>query len=440
MNRSLTALFAAFEAVLVGAIGVGIVLAPLTVLWGVQYGFALDWTVFWRASADAWLLGHGVDLTVALDPVTAASLPLPGVDAPFTVTIAALGFALLTLLLAVRAGKRVAETHFHWIGYSSALAAFGLVSFGVASSAHYPSAHPSLFQGTVLPTLVFAIGLLIGRLRAHKDPTDDRGSSLRDWVNDWSASTRSVVFFALRGGAAVAFVVIAVAGFAVALLLAVNYATIIRLYEGLHTEVLGGIALTIGELAFLPNVVIWAASWFVGPGFALGAGSAVSPLGTSLGPIPAVPLLGALPTGAYDYGFAGLLVPVVFAFLVAVFARASVSAFLGDGTVMVTRGRRWALLLGASGGMGVVAGSVLGVLAWASAGAAGPGRLAEVGPNPWWVAGLAFLEVGIGALLGLLAGRGAAAGGAGASGDTSVAPGRGSDAVDSPVRAASRGH
>ena len=52
MNRSLTALFAAFEATLVVAIGIGISLAPLTVLWGVQYGFSSDWLVFWRAAVD----------------------------------------------------------------------------------------------------------------------------------------------------------------------------------------------------------------------------------------------------------------------------------------------------------------------------------------------------------------------------------------------------
>ena len=112
MNRRLTALFAAFEALLVVAIGVGIPLAPLTVLWGAQFGFGVDWGAFWRASVDIWLIGHGVDVTVTLDPTTAAALGYPGAGDPFTITIAALGLGMLTLMLAVRAGRRVAETRY----------------------------------------------------------------------------------------------------------------------------------------------------------------------------------------------------------------------------------------------------------------------------------------------------------------------------------------
>ena len=82
MNRRLTALLAAFEALLVVAIGVAIPLLPLTLLWAFQYGLAIDWTVFWRASVDIWLLGHGVDVRLTLDPLAAAALGLPGAEAP----------------------------------------------------------------------------------------------------------------------------------------------------------------------------------------------------------------------------------------------------------------------------------------------------------------------------------------------------------------------
>jgi hypothetical protein len=55
-------------------------------------------------------------------------------------------------------------------------------------------------------------------------------------------------------------------------------------------------------------------------------------------------------------------------------------------------------------GIGITAGLLLGVLAWASAGAIGPGRLAEVGPNPLVVGALAAVEIGIAACAGLIAG------------------------------------
>ncbi len=46
--------------------------------------------------------------------------------------------------------------------------------------------------------------------------------------------------------------------------IAVKYAPIITLYESLHTEALGGVAITLGQLALLPDLVVWTASWLVG--------------------------------------------------------------------------------------------------------------------------------------------------------------------------------
>lgn len=391
MNRQLTALFAAFEAILVAAIGIAIPLLPLTLLWGIQYGLSIDWTVFWRAAVDIWLLGHGVDITMTLDASTAALLGFAGAGDPVTLTIAALGFALLTLLLGIRAGRRVAETRFRLMGLIVSLATFGLISFVVTFSALNDFARPSLVQGTVLPTLVFAVGAFIG-VRSTRTRSDGEGSSVRDWLGDRTITTRTILTTAVRGGVAAAAAVLLLASVVTAGAIALAYARIITLYEGLHTEVLGGIAVTLGELAFLPNVVIWTASWLIGPGFALGAGSAVSPLATQLGPVPAIPLLGALPQGELVFGFAGLLVPVVGAFLV--------GALLGPDARRTLERRELVLV---ALGIGLVGGVILGLLAWLSGGAAGPGRLATVGPNPWAVGGWAALELALASMLGLLA-------------------------------------
>ena len=106
MNRTIVALLAALEALIAVAVGIGIVLVPLTVLWAAQFGMAVDWAVFWRAAADVWLAGHGVDLAVTLPAVTVATLGLPAASAAFPLTIAVLGFALLTAAFGVRAGLR----------------------------------------------------------------------------------------------------------------------------------------------------------------------------------------------------------------------------------------------------------------------------------------------------------------------------------------------
>jgi len=399
MNRPLTALFAALEAALVVAIGIGIPLAPLTVLWGVQFGFAIDWAAFWRAAVDIWLLGHGADVSLTLDPTLAESLGVSGADSSFVVTISLLGFALLTLLLGIRAGRRVSETRFRSFGEFVAIATFALLSLGATMTALHSAARPEIWQGIVFPTAVFALGILIGSLRTARHIDDDSGSSIRDWVNDWSVEARAVVGTALRGGAAAVFSLLAVASLVLAALLLVNYARIISLYEGLHTEILGGISLTIAQLAFLPNVVVWAASWLVGPGVAIGVGSTVSPLGTQLGPVPALPILGVLPEGELAWGFLGLLVPVLAGFLTALVLQPRLARALGVTDPRDAVPIRATILSGL--GIGLVGGLLLGVLAWLSGGAAGPGRLVDVGPDAVLVGEIAALEFAIAATIGL---------------------------------------
>jgi hypothetical protein len=386
MNRTLSALFSALEAVIVMAVGLAIPLAPLTILWGAQYGFAPNWTGFWRLAADAWLLGHGTDIHVTLDAATVKSSGLAGAGTPFVLSIAILGFALLTVLLARRAGKRIAETDHRLLGEIVAIVVFAVLSCGVAVSAVQVSARPSIVQGTLLPTLVFVLGLLLAR-----------SDALPQWTR-WRPDTRAILGTALRGGAAAAATVMTAAALVVVASLVANYAQIITLYENLHTEALGGVALTIAQILFLPNLVIWAAAWLIGPGFAIGSGSAVSPLGTTLGPIPSIPVLGALPQGDFVFAFVGLLVPILAGFLVG----ALLSGSLAE---RVRETGRLAWMLGAGLGTGVVGGVILGLLAWASAGSIGPGRLQIAGPDPVLVGLLAAVELGVSAFVGMAASR-----------------------------------
>ncbi len=389
MTRRLTVLFAAFEAVLGVAIGIAIPLVPLTIVWAAQFGFAPDWLIFWRGSVDLWLLGHGTDVTFTLDPQTAVALGLAGADAPVVVTIALLGFALLTVLLGVRAGTRIAESGHLQLGGLSALGVFALLSAAATLSVLHPMARPSIWQGTLLPTLVFGAGLVLGMLRARRDsdtPTaDGNRSAFRRWVAGLPIDTRATVGAALRAGVAAVAIILAVSAVALTALFVIGYADIIRLYEALHTEVIGGIAVTALQLAMLPDLVVWTASWFVGPGFAIGTGSQVSPLGTALGPLPALPVFGALPTADLPLAFVGLLVPVLAGFLAGVAVRPALARAL--------EGVRLPAILIVGFGGGIAGAALLGLLAWAASGSAGPGRLADVGPSPVTVAFVALIEL-----------------------------------------------
>lgn len=396
MTRRLTVLFSAFEALLVAAIGVAIPLLLATLLWAFQFGFGPDWTGFWRASVDVWLIGHGVDVTFVLDESTAAAIGAPA-GTIVLVSIAALGFALLTLALGVRAGARVAETGHRLLGELTALAVFAGASLLLTLSAVHPAARPSIWQGALLPALVFGAGLLLGVLRADADRGVTAHGRIAGWTASWNPRVRGSLALALKAGVAAVMIVLVVSAVAATVVVVVGYAQVIRLYESLHTEVLGGVVMTAGQFAFIPNVVVWVASWFAGPGFALGVGSQVSPLGTSVGPLPAVPLLGALPAGELAFGFVGLAVPIVAAFLAAVAVRPALARVVGDASRLA-----WSAFVAVVGG--VAGGLLLAVLAAASAGALGPGRFSRIGPDPVAVGLAAAVEIAIGLAIGLAAG------------------------------------
>jgi hypothetical protein len=384
---------------------------PLTIMWAFQYGFGPDWLGFWQVAVDVWLVGHGVDLVIVPDAGLVAALGIPGAEAPVPVTIAALGFALATVLLGVRAGARIAESGHRLLGEVTAILVVAVLSALATLSTLDGPARPDLLQGVALPTLVFAVGVVIGILREGVElGPDPLGTAVRDWIAERSPRLRVAVLSALRAGAAATAGTVLIASVAVAALVFASFGELIRLYEGLHGGVVGGVALTLGQLALLPNLVVWAVSWFVGPGFAVGVGSSVSPLGTALGPLPAVPLLGAIPTGDLEYGFAGLAAPVVAAFVGGAAVRRALARGLGDGG----RFGRMPWYAGVVVGGALTGGVLVAVLAWASSGAAGPGRLVVVGPDPVLVGAVAALEFAIGGALGLaasgvvLADRGAA--------------------------------
>lgn len=413
MNRTTVALLAALEAIIVVAIGVGIALVPLTILWAAQYHLAVDWLLFWRASGDIWLLGHGVNLTIALDPITAATVGLPGAATPFQVTIAALGIALFTLVMGVRTGFRASETPYRATGVVSAVIVFAALSVLITLTSRSAPVTPSLWQGIVLPPFVYALGIAVGAAvgASRRPPVAPEAVSgtmplttvrstpatdLRAFIRRLPPALRAGAAAAARAGTAAAAIVLGVSAVILAVLILLDFGTIIGLYERLQTGALGGAALTIAQLVFVPNLVIWVAAWLIGPGFAIGTGSSVGPIGTQLGPIPTVPLFGTLPAGHLAFGFLGLLVPLLAGF----FAAALMRTRLASGGAR--HGAGWLFLTAL--GIGSVAGIELGLLAWWSSGALGPGRLHDVGPDPWLVGSLAAVEIAIASIIGLTAG------------------------------------
>lgn len=89
------------------------------------------------------------------------------------------------------------------------------------------------------------------------------------------------------------------AAFLMGISLIVNFKTVHQLTTVLQPGLLGGLLLFSLTLLYLPNFIISTIAYFVGTGFAIGRETLISPFIFQLGKIPALPILGALPTGRH---------------------------------------------------------------------------------------------------------------------------------------------
>ena len=154
----------------------------------------------------------------------------------------------------------------------------------------------------------------------------------------------------------------------------------------------GSVLLVLAAICYLPNSVIWAIAYMLGPGFIFGAGTAVSPAGSSLGAVPAFPMLAALPVdprAAFPawLGFFVLALPYLAGIL------AGTLTVRIAPTPTLEAAPLWGLLTG------TLTALVIGVAARFSGGPLGAGRLALVGPSGGETAVVAVLEIGVTAAL-----------------------------------------
>jgi hypothetical protein len=167
------------------------------------------------------------------------------------------------------------------------------------------------------------------------------------------------------------------------------------LTQALHAGVLGSVLLWLAQLTFLPNVVVWAASYILGAGFSLGQGSVVSLTSSEHGLLPSVPLLGALPT-------AGAGSSAQLWWLAAGVLAGGLAGWLALRGRPAARFDQTALV---GGFAGLLAGLVFVAVAWASGGDLGGARLAGLGPRLLPLLTLAGTTLGLaGMLVGLVRG------------------------------------
>lgn len=198
---------------------------------------------------------------------------------------------------------------------------------------------------------------------------------LPPWARALPAAVATAVWTVVASGAV-----------ALAISLWLHRERVTSIAEGLGIEGGSLLQLFIAQLAFWPNLVIWAGAWTLGAGFRFGTDSVVSPAATDLGLVPSIPVLGALPDeGTGHWSLLWLLTGVL-------------AGGLAAATVLRRRPQaRLEEATGVSALAGLLAAVAYAVLAAVSRGDLGSERMTALGPR------LAELLLLGGALLGLSA-------------------------------------
>lgn len=292
-----------------------------------------------------------------------------------------LGLSVLPFLLTMRAGRRVCDAQEHpaLLPTVAAVAVpYAVLAGIVALLAGNSGLHPHAWQAVLGGLLLAAVGAGLGAWREMRywnlAPTVQVPDSVRN-VGTCGAVAGGIV---IAGGALVWGISLALHGSQAAAIM-----------RTLHPGTSGATGLLLASLVLVPNAAIWGASVTLGTGFSIGAGSSVGPFGVSVGDVPALPLLAALPHNGVPPWYAGSLMAVpVFAGIIA-------------GVLLVRRmnfqSRFRAAGWGALVSVPVAIGAFL--LTALSGGPAGPGRLQTVGASPWSSAAAAAIDIGVPAAL-----------------------------------------
>lgn len=399
MKRIVTAVVTAIEALAIVLAEVSILAVPLLLVWIFSYGLSGDPVSLVGLVIGLWFFGNGVPFSVSLDATTAASFGLSPEPLTFALSLLPLGFALLTVLLSARIGWRLAslEPKTAVWGVIAGGATFFTLGYTLSTFAPRPLLSFGVFHAALMPTLLSGLGIGVAYLvRSGRDDAPWFARLRHHALGMLQPRWEWVLDSALLGARVAAYTLVLLSG-ATALVLGVTLATsyveVVTLSQQLQVDAVGAVTLFLVNLAYFPTFLLWTLSWMVGPGFALGVGSSVSPIATELGPLPSIPILGALPSGSNPFALA-IVAFVIVSGLVAV-----VGVLRQDTQAGAARPRLRALAV-SIGFAAVLPALVVAALMALTTGSLGPGRLSEVGPQPWVVAGFLALEVLIGTSVG----------------------------------------
>ena len=380
------------------------VFAAMSAVWATKGFGDMEFSAVAAMSAHLWLLIHGVPLDLAAAFGASAG----------TMTLVPLGLSILPLLLCYRSGRRLARASYEGEFLIPVLS--GSVTYALISSAMYgwASPHPQPLQAlnaALVPLGIVVAGLMWGGYREARSLSRMVGVDTAEQISQMSQYSRwaGSYAWAVVRAAVVAFV--ALVGLGAVLLgigILAGWSQIVATYQELHAGAVGDTAVTLLQLGFLPNLVIYAIAWSTGAGFSFGAGTSVGLTSSDVGTLPMLPILGAVPESMGTFGLVGLLVPLGAGAIAGWWFLREGEDHLDEWVALKVPFRPLSALISA-----VVLGVMTGImtsfgalwLGWISYGSLGIGRFTEVGAEPLTFAAHTALTVGAGVTFGMLLSR-----------------------------------
>lgn len=380
------------------------VFAAMSAVWATKGFGDMEFSSVAAMSAHLWLLIHGVPLDLAAAFGASAG----------TMTLVPLGLSVLPLLLCYRSGRRLARASYEGEFLIPVLS--GSVTYALISSAMYgwASPHPQPLQAlnaALVPLGIVVAGLMWGGYREARSLSRMVGVDTAEQISQMSQYSRwaGSYAWAVVRAAVVAFV--ALVGLGAVLLgigILAGWSQIVATYQELHAGAVGDTAVTLLQLGFLPNLVIYAIAWSTGAGFSFGAGTSVGLTSSDVGTLPMLPILGAVPESMGTFGLVGLLVPLGAGAIAGWWFLREGEDHLDEWVALKVPFRPLSALISA-----VVLGVMTGILTsfgalwlgWISYGSLGIGRFTEVGAEPLTFAAHTALTVGAGVTFGMLLSR-----------------------------------
>ena len=381
-----------------------LVVAAMAAVWATNGFGSTEFSSVAAMSAHLWLLIHGVPLD--LSAVFGASAG--------TMTLVPLGLSILPLLFCYRSGRRLARASYEGEFLIPVLS--GSVTYALICSAVYGWASPNpkplqVLNAALVPLGIVVVGLMWGGYREARSLSRMVGVDTAEQISQMSQYSRwagSYVWAVVRAAVVAAVAFVGLGALLLALGILGGWSQVVATYQELHAGAVGDAAVTLLQLGFLPNLVIYAMAWSTGAGFAFGAGTSIGLTSSTVGSLPMLPLLGAVPNSLGGVGLLGLLVPVVAGAVAGWWFLREGEDHLDEWVALKVPFRPLSALL-SSLALGMLTGLLTSLaalwLGWISYGSLGVGRFTEVGAEPLSFAGHTALWVGLGVALGNLLSR-----------------------------------